>query len=78
MSSGPAKYLVLHYEIFHGEREMESLSEMTTGSADAFFGLSQVVLAKLILFNRKRQGEASKIKVEDYQKKGNQITQLQL
>ena len=50
--------------------EANKLSEITTGSADAFFGLSQVVLAKLILFNRKRQGEASKIKVEDYQKKG--------
>lgn len=30
----------------------------------------QVVLAKVILFNRKRQGEVSKVTVDDYKKKG--------
>jgi len=50
--------------------EANKLCDVAEGSADAYFGLTQVVLAKLILFNRKRQGEVSKIKVEDYQKKG--------
>jgi len=50
--------------------EANNLVDMAADSADAFFSLTQVVLAKLILFNRKRQGEASKIQLEDYQKKG--------
>jgi hypothetical protein len=37
--------------------------------AGAFIDMTQVVLAKVILFNRKRQGEVSKMKVEDYRKK---------
>ena len=32
--------------------------------------MTQVVLAKVILFNRKRQGEVCKITVDDYKKKG--------
>ena len=50
--------------------EVNKFLQTALDSADASFSLSQVVLAKLILFNRKRQGEASKIKLEDYQKKG--------
>ena len=34
--------------------------------ADAFSGLTRITLAKLILFNRKRQGEASKAKLTDW------------
>ncbi|XP_071491517.1 uncharacterized protein [Diadema antillarum] len=36
---------------------------------DAFFGLEEVVLSKLITINRKRQGEASKLKLRDWEKK---------
>ena len=50
--------------------EANKLCDIVEGSADAYFDLTQVVLAKLLLFNRKRQGEVSKIKLEDYQKKG--------
>ena len=34
--------------------------------ADAFSGLTRITLAKLILFNQKRQGEASKAKLTDW------------
>jgi len=38
-------------------------------SSDSFLSLTQVALAKVILFNRKRQGEVSRITVDDYSKK---------
>jgi len=40
------------------------------GNTDAYYSLTQLLLAKLILFNRKRQGEVSKATVEDWQKRG--------
>jgi len=39
-------------------------------NADAYYSLTQLLLAKLILFNRKRQGEVSRTTVEDWQKRG--------
>jgi len=38
-------------------------------TSDSFLSLTQVTLAKVILFNRKRQGEVSKLTVEDYSNK---------
>jgi len=49
--------------------EASRLMECVDDSTEAFLSLTQVVLAKVILFNRKRQGEVSKIKVQDYEKK---------
>ena len=50
----------------------EATSLASTAAADAsdFMAMTQVVLAKVIIFNRKRQGEASKVTLDDYNKKG--------
>ena len=48
----------------------EANSSMEVSNIDDFMKLTQVALAKLILFNRKRQGEVSKITMEAFGKKG--------
>jgi len=50
--------------------EATSLAPTVATDASAFMAMTQVVLAKVILFNRKRQGEVSKATVDDYKKKG--------
>jgi len=45
---------------------------------DQFAKLSQVILAKVILFNRKRQGAVSKMTVEDYSNKGKASSNLDM
>ena len=47
--------------------EAQGITEIV--NIDAFMTLTQVTLAKAILFNRKRQGEVSKMTVKDYKKK---------
>ena len=47
-----------------------SLAPPVATDVSAFMAMTQVVLAKVILFNRKRQGEVCKITVDDYKKKG--------
>lgn len=47
-----------------------SLAPTVENYANAFMAMTQVLLAKVILFNRKRQGEVSKVTVDDYKKKG--------
>ena len=48
----------------------EANASMEVSNIDDFMKLTQVALAKLILFNRKRQGEVSKITMEAFGKKG--------
>lgn len=55
----------LHKEI---QEAQQKLTE-NKNNKDAWCQLSEVTLAQLILFNRRRQGEASKLKVNDYLKK---------
>jgi len=47
-----------------------SLLPTVATDASAYMAMTQVVLAKVILFNRKRQGEVSRVTVDDYKKKG--------
>jgi len=54
-----------HYLVAEANR-LTGMSEVTV---DDVLTLTQVVLAKVILFNRKRQGEVSKIKLSDYNMK---------
>lgn len=49
--------------------EAQRLSLLATSSSESYATLAQVVLAKVIVFNRKRQGEVSKVTVQDYMKK---------
>lgn len=55
----------LHKEI---QEAQQKLTE-NKNNKDAWCQLSEVTLAQLILFNLRRQGEASKLKVNDYLKK---------
>lgn len=55
----------LHKKI---QEAQQKLTE-NKNNKDAWCQLSEVTLAQLILFNRRRQGEASKLKVNDYLKK---------
>jgi len=50
--------------------EATSLAPTVATDVGDFMAMTQVVLAKVILFNRKRQGEVSKVTVDDYKKKG--------
>jgi len=50
--------------------QAKSFSPSVSSDISAFLAMTQVVLAKVILFNRKRQGEVSKVTVDDYHKKG--------
>ena len=48
----------------------EAVQKLTTGSdSETYMRLTQLTLVKTILFNRQRQGEVSKITVDDYEKK---------
>jgi len=64
-------YLPLTEDVVKLNRHLVSEADGVTEIAniDAFMTLTQVTLAKTILFNRKRQGEVSKMTVEDYKKK---------
>jgi len=49
--------------------EANRLISINPATIDDVLLLTQVILAKVIIFNRKRQGEVSKIKLADYQAK---------
>ena len=59
------------YLVNEGKRNAEILlrDDGSESSIDAYAALAQVTLAKLTLFNRKRQGEVCKVTVQDWEKK---------
>jgi len=64
-------YLPLTEDVVKLNQHLVSEAHRATDivNTDAFMDLTQVTLAKAILFNWKRQGEISKMTVEDYKKK---------
>lgn len=49
--------------------EVDKVKKDVDSSHDAFMTLTQLALAKVLLFNRKRQGEVSRITIADYNSK---------
>jgi hypothetical protein len=50
--------------------EARRLLPTVTSSSESYASMTQTVMAKIIIFNRKRQGEVSKVTLQDYMKKG--------